>query len=160
MILTAASLTCTQQQQQCLQQFWCISGYLNNWLCRPRVLIDRSTATVLPRSGLQKKQLAKMHNSSITQHCPLLATSALFSMNTSLWQNLTGEDKGLEGTKSPQVSQTALTLGTEADLGPGHIVLDGVSAPTKGAQQPPLFGHVYCGHGRQSQLLLSSCCCI
>ena len=32
-------------------------------------------------------------------------------------------------------------LGTEVDLGPGHIVLDGVPAPAKGAQQPlPLFG--------------------
>ena len=28
----------------------------------------------------------------------------------------------------------------EVDLGPGHIVLDGVPAPAKGAQQPPLFG--------------------
>ena len=51
-------------------------------------------------------------------------------------------------------------LGTEfeVDLGPGHIVLDGVPAPAKGTQQPPLFGpYVYCGHGRPSQLLLSSC---
>ena len=31
-------------------------------------------------------------------------------------------------------------LGTEVDLGPGHIVLDGVPALAKGAQQPPLFG--------------------
>ena len=32
-------------------------------------------------------------------------------------------------------------LGTEVDLGPCHIVLDGVTAPAKGAQQlPPLFG--------------------
>ena len=33
-------------------------------------------------------------------------------------------------------------LGTEVDLGPGLIVLDGVpAAPAKGAQQPPpLFG--------------------
>ena len=30
-------------------------------------------------------------------------------------------------------------LGAEVDLGPGHIVLDGVPAPTKGAQRPPLF---------------------
>jgi len=30
-------------------------------------------------------------------------------------------------------------LGTEVDLGPGHIVLDGVPAPAKRAQQPPLF---------------------
>jgi len=30
--------------------------------------------------------------------------------------------------------------GTETDLGPGHIVLDGVPAPAKGAQQPLLFG--------------------
>jgi len=32
------------------------------------------------------------------------------------------------------------TLGTEVDLGLGHIVLDGVPAPAKGAQQPPIFG--------------------
>ena len=32
-------------------------------------------------------------------------------------------------------------LGTEVDLGTGHIVLDGDPAPpAKGAQQPPLFG--------------------
>jgi len=31
-------------------------------------------------------------------------------------------------------------LGTEVDLGSGHIVLDGVPAPAKGAQQPPIFG--------------------
>jgi len=33
-----------------------------------------------------------------------------------------------------------MRLGTEVDLGPGDIVLDGDSAPpTKGAQQSPLF---------------------
>jgi len=33
------------------------------------------------------------------------------------------------------------------------------SCPAKGAQQPLLFAaHVYCGHGRPSQLLMSSCC--
>jgi len=31
-------------------------------------------------------------------------------------------------------------IGTEVDLGPGHIVLDGVPAPAKGAHQPPIFG--------------------
>jgi len=30
-------------------------------------------------------------------------------------------------------------LGTEVDLDPGHIVLDGVPAPAKGAQQLPSF---------------------
>ena len=30
-------------------------------------------------------------------------------------------------------------LDTEVDLGPGHIVLDGVPAPAKEAQQPPSF---------------------
>jgi len=30
--------------------------------------------------------------------------------------------------------------GTEVDLGSGHIVLDGVPAPAKRAQHPPLFG--------------------
>jgi len=33
-----------------------------------------------------------------------------------------------------------MPLGTEADLGIGHIVLDGAKLPQKGAQQPPLFG--------------------
>jgi len=50
-------------------------------------------------------------------------------------------------------------LGTEVDLGPGHIVLDGV--PTlceRGTEAHTLFSaHVYCGHGRPSQLLLSYC---
>ena len=30
-------------------------------------------------------------------------------------------------------------LGTEVDLGQGHIVLDGVPVPAKGAQRPPSF---------------------
>jgi len=52
--------------------------------------------------------------------------------------------------------------GTEVDLGPDPIVLDGdrpsCPLPAKGAQRPLLFSaHVYCGHGRPSQLLLSSC---
>ena len=50
-------------------------------------------------------------------------------------------------------------LGTEVDLGPGHIVLDGVPAPRESCTAAPrLFSaHVYCGHGRSSQLLLCSC---
>ena len=48
--------------------------------------------------------------------------------------------------------------GTEVDLGPGHIVLDRVSAIHERGTVAPLFSaHVYCGHGRPSQLLLSSC---
>ena len=49
-------------------------------------------------------------------------------------------------------------LCTEVDLGPGHIVLDGVPALRERGTAAPLFSaHVYCGHGRRSQLLLSSC---
>jgi len=49
-------------------------------------------------------------------------------------------------------------LGTEVDLGTVHIVLGLVPAVRKrGTAAPPLFAHVYCGHGRPSQLLLSSC---
>jgi len=56
-------------------------------------------------------------------------------------------------------------LGTEVDLGSGHIVLDVVPALREQAQQTPAIfsARVYCGHGRRSQLLLSSCyiyiCC-
>jgi len=47
-------------------------------------------------------------------------------------------------------------LGTEVDLGTGHIVLDVVPAVRERGTAAPLFAHVYCGHGRPSQLLLSS----
>jgi len=49
-------------------------------------------------------------------------------------------------------------LGTEVDIGPVHIVLDGVIAPAKGVQQPPpLFSaHVYC-MAMVAELLLSFC---
>jgi len=45
------------------------------------------------------------------------------------------------------------------DLSPGHIVLDGdPSTPSERGTAAPLFSyHVYCGHGRPSRLLLSSC---
>ena len=49
-------------------------------------------------------------------------------------------------------------VGTDVDLGLGHIVLDGDPAPLKGAQQPPLFGPCLLSpNGRPSQLLLSTC---
>jgi len=52
-----------------------------------------------------------------------------------------------------------MPLGTEVNLGPGHIVLDGDPAsPQKGHSSPLLFlAHVYCGHGRPYQVLLSCC---
>jgi len=50
-------------------------------------------------------------------------------------------------------------LGTEVDVGPGHIVLDGDPAPPceRGTAAPLFSARVYRGHGRPSQLLLSSC---
>ena len=38
-----------------------------------------------------------------------------------------------------------------------HCIRRGPSCPRKGHSSPPLLAHVYCGHGRPSQLLLSSC---
>jgi len=58
------------------------------------------------------------------------------------------------------VGRIKMKLGMQVGLIPWHIVLDGdlVPIPKKGAEPPPQFSaHVYCGHGRQSQLLLSSC---
>jgi len=43
------------------------------------------------------------------------------------------------------------TLGTEADLCPGHILLDGVPALRERDTPPPPSAHVYCGNGRPSQ---------
>ena len=49
-------------------------------------------------------------------------------------------------------------LGTEVDRGAGRIVLDGFPALRERAQHtPPVLGPCLCGHGRPSQLLLSSC---
>jgi len=48
-------------------------------------------------------------------------------------------------------------LGTEVDLDPGHIVLDGVPALRKMGTAALFSAHVCCGHGHPSQLLLSSC---
>ena len=52
-----------------------------------------------------------------------------------------------------------MPLGTEVNLGPVHTVLDGNSDPFRetGTAFPLFSAHVYCGHGRPSQLLLSSC---
>jgi len=52
-----------------------------------------------------------------------------------------------------------MPLGTERDLSPGHIMLDGDPAPPseRGTAAPLFSAHVYCDHGRPSQLLLSSC---
>jgi len=55
-----------------------------------------------------------------------------------------------------------MPLGKEVDLSPGHILLDGdpAASPRKGHSSTPVFSaHVYCGHGRPSQLglLLSPC---
>jgi len=48
-------------------------------------------------------------------------------------------------------------LGTETDLGPDHCIRLGPSSARKGTAAPIFSAHVYCGHGRPSQLLLSSC---
>jgi len=52
-----------------------------------------------------------------------------------------------------------MPLGTEVDLGPGHIVLDENPAPPeRGTAPPPFFGPcLLWPNGRPSQLLLSSC---
>jgi len=49
-------------------------------------------------------------------------------------------------------------LSTEVDLGPSHTVLDGGSSSCERDtySNPISSAHVYCGHGRPSQLLLSS----
>jgi len=46
-----------------------------------------------------------------------------------------------------------MPLGMKVGLDPCHIVLDG--DPASPPRTPS--AHVYCGHGRPSQLLLSSC---
>jgi len=79
---------------------------------------------------------------------------------------LDGSQLPRKGAQPPSFSgQTAgwmkTPFGTEVDLGPGHILLDGVPAlRERGTAPPPLFGpSIVATHGRPSQLLLSSCFC-
>jgi len=46
-------------------------------------------------------------------------------------------------------------IGTEVDLGPDHFELDGFPAIRE--RGTAASAHIYCGHSRPSQLLLSSC---
>jgi len=48
-------------------------------------------------------------------------------------------------------------VGTDIDLGPGHIVRRGPSSRRKVHSSPLFSADVYRGHGRPSQVLLSSC---
>ena len=52
-----------------------------------------------------------------------------------------------------------MPLGMEVGLCPGDFVFDGdpASPSEKGHSPTQFLAHVYCGHGRPSQLLLSSC---
>jgi len=59
-----------------------------------------------------------------------------FSSNSSHHCCLSGCDVGVFGQT---VGWIKTPFGTEVDLGPGHIVLDGDPAAPKGAPQPPLF---------------------
>ena len=53
-----------------------------------------------------------------------------------------------------------MKLGMQVCLGPGHIVLHMGTQLLfpKGTETPQFSAHVYCGHGRPSRLVLSSCC--
>jgi len=54
---------------------------------------------------------------------------------------------------------TKVPLSMEVGLSPGDVVLDGdpTLPQTKGHSSPLFSSDVYCGHGRPSQVLLSSC---
>jgi len=50
-----------------------------------------------------------------------------------------------------------MPLGMEVGLGAGHIVTQLPPRARKGQRSPLFLAYVYCGDGRPSQLLLSSC---
>jgi len=83
-----------------------------------------------------------------------------------------GRSSPLKGAQPPKFSihiycgRTAgwmkTPVGTEVHFGPGHIVLDGdvlavLALRERGTAAPVFSAHVYSGHGRPSQLLLSFC---
>jgi len=73
-----------------------------------------------------------------------------------------GAEPPLQFSAHVYCGQTAgwikVALGVEVGIGPGHFVLDGFPAIGERGTAALLFSaHTYCGHGRPSQLLLSSC---
>jgi len=82
-------------------------------------------------------------------------------MGTQLPSPLKGHN--LQFSAHVRYGQTAgwikMPLGTEVGLGTDDFVLDGDPAPLskKTTALTQFSAHVYCGHGRPSQLLLSSC---
>ena len=83
-----------------------------------------------------------------TPHKPILPTAHLvtYRLNSKIHMNVIDTSIWMK-----------IPRGTKGDLSPDHIMLDRdpVPPPAKGAQHPP-SAHVYCDHGRPSQLLLSS----
>ena len=61
-----------------------------------------------------------------------------------LWPNGCMDQDATSYVSRPRFTRYCVRWGpcspSTVDLGPGHIVLDGVPASAKGAQQPPLFG--------------------
>jgi len=81
---------------------------------------------------------------------------------------LDGNQLPLKGAQRPNFRPMSLVAkwlsGSDATWYEGrprpmpYCVRRGPSSPAPiGAQQPPITVHLYCGHGRPSQLLLSSC---
>ena len=125
-------------------------------------------------------QLPQKKGTAPTQFLPHVycgQTAEWIKMPVGTEVNLSPGDVVLDGVAAPPVrgaqphpqfsvhvycGQTAgwmkTPLCTEVDLGPGHIVLDKDPVPPRKGHNSPLFSaHVYCGHGRPSQILLSCC---
>jgi len=138
---------------------------------RPRRHCVRCGPSSLPKQGTQLPRQFSAH-----VYCGQTAVCVSIPLGTevglSLCDTVLGGDLAPHPLKghSPQFSanvrcgQTAgwikMPLGMEVGLVPGVVVLDGDPAPSphERCTAAPLFSvHVYCGHSRPSQLLLSSC---
>jgi len=131
------------------------------------IVLGRDPA-LFPKKGTEPPQFSAHFYCGQTAEC--------IKMPLDMEVGLIPGDFGLDGDpaplpkkgRSPQFpaqvycGQTAgrmkTPLVTEIDVGPGHIVLNGDPAlRERGTAASPLFStHVYCGHSRPSQLLLSS----
>ena len=77
----------------------------------------------------------RMEAAESSRHCALPSPPAVTE-----WSHLLPVFCSIQRTP-----YSALSLGMEVGLSSAQATLDGNPPPPKGAQQPPLFGHVYCG---------------
>jgi len=134
---------------------------------RPRRLCVRwGPSCPLLKKGRSPQFLAHIYcgQTAVCIRMPLGTEVGLSLGNIVLWGPRSRSPKGAQPPIFgqcplwPNGGWTKMPLGMEVGLGPSDFVCSmGTKLPSEKKTHPQFLANVYCGHGRPSQLLLSSC---